>query len=362
MLALQRALLVPFVLLAAVDLSEPQSAPAAPSAMVTGDHATLTWAAIAGAKGYDVQEWNWNGLVNGWYSSREDGAGTSSFTMNFADIELPACGRLSPVAGTLLRIRSRPGLVMEWRIRGLMSGSMGSGFANPGEWSFPSNKLTMPYNDGSNASAPPQACCFPGWFTSPGGTGECLPCDAGTWAGGGSMNCTDCPPHASSSPKSEEIQDCTCVAGYYDFDGSTTNPSLNCTAVSQQLIDRCLPYSSSPAGLTDLLYAQCSPGKYSPPGGLGCDDCLAGQADLDASAATPCTPCALGRFNTAPRLLMCADCASGRYAAPVGRTSCGPCYAGQDSTAGAATCCWPGEYADPGTSVDGSVSIRLLQR
>eukprot|EP01047_Picozoa_sp_COSAG01_P112595 COSAG01_NODE_41336_length_452_cov_102.198300_1_plen_80_part_10 len=67
-------------------------------------------------------------------------------------------------------------------------------------------------------------------------------------------------------------------------------------------------------------------------GAQGCIVCPAGQYDHDSadslSAATPCVPCELARYQSLSNMTECIVCEAGQYQSAVGASSCIACQPG----------------------------------
>jgi hypothetical protein len=339
--AARRTLAALLVLLLAHRAGAPELTPAAPAAAVTGQYVTLSWAAVEGASDYEVQEWNWDGIVSGWYSSRlvidADGVVTNglSFMYNFGSMDLPRCGRTLPTPLTSLEVAGRQGLRMEWRVRGRFNNSR-----DPGPWSAASNSVRLPdgsgvlladsccragFWDGSNATEAPRCyACAPG-RTSGAGASSCDPCPTGTYSPARATACTDCP------------------AGSPDHDANASTPCVACEAGRVQPEARanvsCSSCSAGTFGAVRGMTAcsSCASGEFSAAGATGCTRCRPGTTDDDSNASTPCVLCEVGRAGgdaDAP----CVTCAEGWYSQRRGAASCEACSVGQYSGVNATSC------------------------
>ena len=315
--------------------------PGAPSAALTGQYVTLSWAAVEGADDYEVQEWNWDGLVSGWYSSRlqldESGDATNalSFIYNFGSIELPRCGRTVPTPLTSLEVAGRRGLRMEWRVRGRFNSSQ-----DPGPWSAASNTLRMPdgrdvllqdtccragYMDVSNATQDPQChACVPGRISSAGAL-RCDSCPSGTYSGVRATACLDCPAGSPDHDANSSTPCVACEAGRVQPEARASTTCYSCAAGQYAAI----------RGMTTCT--QCSSGEYAAAGSTACTRCPPGASDTDYNASTPCALCEIGQAGgdgDSPCLL----CTHGRYSSDRGFPSCAACSVGQYSGANASGC------------------------
>lgn len=82
--------------------------------------------------------------------------------------------------------------------------------------------------------------------------------------------------------------------------------------------------------------AECSSGRYSPPGSATCLDCPAGwKKSTTPTSSSPCFECAKGRYSERDGSISCTKCYQGRYSATVGGESssvCLDCGAGKYGT------------------------------
>ena len=176
----------------------------------------------------------------------------------------------------------------------------------------------------------------------------CLPCDAGSFAGGG-QECTDCS-KGQNDHDSDTTTSCqSCSVGEYSDDAAVTcapcaagrsdadvDPSTQCTlCVNGQHA----PVTSSTACVT------CAAGKQSSTtlGAATCTDCVAGRYTTDANLASgmSCQACAGGQVQPAPGSTSCIDCVPGQYSAGGGGgdAACGVCLAGEyQDISGALSC------------------------
>jgi len=91
--------------------------------------------------------------------------------------------------------------------------------------------------------------------------------------------------------------------------------------------------------------ANCTPGKYGPERGAGCLECGPGSF-TDGMAATECTPCRAGTFQTSRGQTSCEACPPG-YFSDESSSSCRECQAGSyaaDEGSSACTLCEVGQY------------------
>ena len=302
---------------------------------------TLLWGAVAGADTYEVQEWNWDGIVSGWYGSRlvldADGAATNalSFLYNFGEIDLPRCGRTTPTPLTTLEVTGRVGLRMEWRVRGRFNRSR-----DAGPWSPSSNTLRLP--DGSGVQLADSCCTAGTWDASNASEAQrCVACATGRRSGHGATSCEVCPT-GTYAPAGRAV--CTgCPVGSPDHDANASTPCVACAA------GRAHPEARANTSCTSCesgTYAwgrampaclACSSGEYSSAGAIDCTRCAAGTTDDDFNASTPCVACTVGRAGgngAAP----CVTCPSGWYGPEPGAASCPRCSAGQYSARNATSC------------------------
>ena len=331
-------------------IGAPDLSPSAPVAGVTGQHVTLMWGAVAGANTYEVQEWNWDGVISGWYGSRlvldADGAAVNvlSFLYNFIEMDLPHCGRTIPTPLTTVEISGRFGLRMEWRVRGRFNGSQ-----DAGPWSPASNSLRLP--DGS-AVVLADTCCTAGtWDASNASTAQlCVACAPGRRSGHGATSCEPCPT-GTYAPAGRAV--CTgCPIGSPDHDANASTPCVACAAgfahPEARANTSCTSCKSGRYAWGRAMAAceACSTGQYSAHGATACTRCVAGSSDSDYNSSTPCVSCRAGSAGgngDAP----CVMCPSGWYSPGPGGSFCPQCPAGKYSGSNATSCdaCVAG-YAD----------------
>ena len=334
-------LLLQLLLLVLLQLrSADAPAPAAPTATAASEWVTLSWDAVAGADTYEVQEWSWDGIANGWYSSREAAAGWLGFQVNFGGLELPLCGRTDPTPLTSLRLIGRGGLRMEWRVRGLFNDSR-----DAGSWSAASNSLLLP--EWSSAVID-DSCCLAGWH---GLGSDCSQCPGGSVSSAGSAACTACPTGQFAEGGTQVAANawvaataCSgCPAGAPDHDADASTPCVPCTRGRAQPLLRantsCMicAAGSFAAAVGATACENCSRGEYAGIGASSCTPCNPGSTDDDGSPSTPCILCGAGRAG-AGGAAPCPWCPAGRYSLLAGSVTCDRCAAGQFSPAQATGC------------------------
>jgi hypothetical protein len=104
-----------------------------------------------------------------------------------------------------------------------------------------------------------------------------------------------------------------CPAGQADLDASPGTPCTDCPAGAFSGTTGAMECSACPAGMYSV------PGSIS---GSDCEECRAGQADLDASPGTPCTDCPPSYFSNVTGALECLACPAGLVAWHMGTPEC----------------------------------------
>ena len=183
---------------------------------------------------------------------------------------------------------------------------------------------------------------------------ECVPCEAGQYAGRGvtacstcsngtfSINiaefCMDCPMGKFAPARASACRDCP-LHTYLDF--LYAGHVLDCKACPAGTYNLALAASSSSQCVA------CPPGKYEQ--GRVCVACLMGQY-APAGQATACLTCPGGLFSKAGSSV-CKDCLAGSYSVSDASGNCTACPVGTFSLSGATSCqaCMVGEYS-PGNS------------
>lgn len=134
----------------------------------------------------------------------------------------------------------------------------------------------------------------------------------------------------------------SCIAGMYDHDSNSATPCTPCAAGK-----------FSDAVDAEECVGTCVVGQYAPPQSISpaaCQSCPAGQADDDSDPSTPCSPCEPGLYSASVGTTACADrCEEPGTEAPSGSVSCLLCHPGffDDDNSSATACapCQPGRFS-----------------
>ena len=170
--------------------------------------------------------------------------------------------------------------------------------------------------------------CGVGKYQDEVGQTSCKDCDAGMFKPTtGAGVCSVCPKGTSSPSASDELMDCTCLAGYSGtLDGRACNVCPEGKYKVGTGIGQCLdcPAFTSSLSASDEL-VDCK--------------CLAGySAELDGQA---CSVCPKGKYKTVTGAFACSVCQGGTSNDDIGSTSAGACVqcdGGTWSGDGDATC------------------------
>jgi hypothetical protein len=133
----------------------------------------------------------------------------------------------------------------------------------------------------------------------------------------GSTACAGVCPHGTHAPAGSSNCE-SCIAGRVDYDSDPSTPCIDCEAGR-----------FSEAVGAAVCAGLCPHGTYAPAGSLNatsCTSCIAGRADSDSDAGTPCSDCDAGRFSEAVGATSCTECPIGTLA-PVGSSDATSCEA-----------------------------------
>ena len=189
---------------------------------------------------------------------------------------------------------------------------------------------TGEYSAGGISPAGQCTECAAGWADEDfDGATECTACSPGFFAGAGEGPCTGCPAGLYTPvARGGSIAVCDmCQVGQYSGIGSR-----NC--------EFCLAGQADTDVNASTPCITCPVGTYAGCGEAVCSECVAGQVDLDLDSATPCTACASGTYWEAATALNVSRC----LVCPAGRAD-----GDADSTTGCVECVI-GEYAAEGSS------------
>jgi hypothetical protein len=204
-------------------------------------------------------------------------------------------------------------------------------------------------------------CSF-GTFKEAAGSSPCLPCMPGTYSNITSAvdpeACTPCPGNSLSPAGSQDITNCSCIAGYTGPDGgecTSCRQGTYKTEIGQGKCNECLrgTYSLTVAATSNATCISCPPNSLS---GQGADDqaacvCNAGYSGPNGG---PCSPCAAGLFKNSNGSASCIPCRAGSYADTV--STCRQCPSPLTSLAASADfsyCLCPAGLLGPGLAGEG---------
>lgn len=150
----------------------------------------------------------------------------------------------------------------------------------------------------TNVSDDACTSCPPGTFQDETGMTICEDCPAGKYhnelhAENDFGLCVECPPDTFSAPRSRNVRECLCNAGFAASDGIASDgidPAWTCTAC--------------PAGYFGTT-----------PNATGCSSCGSGTYSIATAATTSevCTECPDGQFNVDTGQSQCTSCTPGTW-------------------------------------------------
>ncbi|KAJ1470856.1 hypothetical protein T484DRAFT_1577207, partial [Baffinella frigidus] len=179
--------------------------------------------------------------------------------------------------------------------------------------------------------------CEVGSYKKNAGSQACTKCSVGYTSAVGSAAASDCvfvacPANTFSALSSNELIDCTCLAGYFGADGTactacvagtykTETGDVSCTVCG---VDT---YSATVAAASADTCSSCPANTFSLTGSsvITACTCLAGYSGSDGTA---CAPCPAGSYKNVTGDVECTPCAVDHYSDVPARTDvCGACPA-----------------------------------
>ena len=208
--------------------------------------------------------------------------------------------------------------------------------------------LCSPGSDtlGSESTSPQDCICMAGYTER---DGSCMACPSGKFKSSmGSGECESCPERMDSEPASDESSDCSCVPGFTLDSGlcSPCPPGTYKDDTGDQTCSLCPANAQSNQGSVSVQDCLCVPG-FSGPNGGPCEACEAGTySESPGSFCESCPEHAISPSGSDERWDckclagfsgadggLCRACAVGKYKEEVGSAPCEFCPA-YSSTAG----------------------------
>ena len=166
---------------------------------------------------------------------------------------------------------------------------------------------------------------------------QCTECLVNTYSAAGAAQCEMCPIHTFAPARSNHLNDCKCLSGYYSaVAGEDGLPCSACQAGKHKAQTGAVDctdcfanqYSTATAATSNATCIRCTANAVSPVGSSTSTMCLCTTGFTGANAIG-CSGCTVGKFKATTGADACTDCPANTYSGLTEQKSnatCTPCY------------------------------------